>query len=539
MKNRKILWLFAGIVVVLGFLTTFLILRQSNTAYYHVSFDTQGGTQLESVTVKEGNFLKRPDDPIKSGYHISCWKKNDFVWDFENFKVQEDMTLVANWALTDYEIIYDFNGGKTDEEYLISYNIESEFDIVRPSKDDFVFVGWFDENNNRVDKISPGRTGELHLKAEYINNLIILNSDESKGAVKTNGEDISSNTVTLEFVPMGEKYHLFKGWYDNKDNLISSERIIQINLDKDTSTTIKVEYLSASEENEWNVSHGVVPSIESNEDFMSFGLYPQSNVGDERIIEELEKLKPTSFNGFYYYNHEYYAKHVASLYSTEEESPELHSFDNGVEIIDGDSYWFKLEPIRWRIIKKESNIFTILTDRLLDVIRYYENALIRTIDDQTIFPNNYKYSDLRKWLNEDFYDSAFYFNKNGIIKTEVDNSPSSTSTEENQYACENTIDFIFSLSYQDYQNSDYGFSSNKTRTAKTTDLSRSNNAAYDKTDIAFYCGYTWTRSPLYSPNEERMGTNVSKISRDGVVNACWNGSKFLCAQPCTRIVFNG
>ena len=64
--------------------------------------------------------------------------------------------------------------------------------------------------------------------------------------------------------------------------------------------------------------------------------------------------------------------------------------------------------------------------------------------------NNYALSNIRKWLNEEFYSLSFSdLEKEIIIDKEVDNGVSSTDRNAKDYTCENTVDHIFLLSLSD------------------------------------------------------------------------------------------
>lgn len=104
------------------------------------------------------------------------------------------------------------------------------------------------------------------------------------------------------------------------------------------------------------------------------------------------------------------------------------------------------------------------------------------------------------WLNTDFYNSAFTLNNSYVQTTLVDNSASTTcAPDENIYACENTNDKVYLLSYQDYLNTSYGFTNSvdatTTRECVISEYARANGALCRTNNY----GYYWTRSP-YSAN---------------------------------------
>ena len=238
---------------------------------------------------------------------------------------------------------------------------------------------------------------------------------------------------------------------------------------------------------------GAKPIISADGKTITYGLYPQLYVNDSTLISSLNSLTTQETNGWYLYDGDYYAKVSATPYESG------YIFDNGTPITSGATYWFKCEPIVWNILSNNSGEYYIVSSVLLDA-HYYNSLGYRTIDGQTVYPNNYKYSDIRTWLNEDFYNSAFALGNEYIQTTTVDNSASTTDSESNTFACDNTEDKVFLPSYQDYMNSSYGFSASTdscgTRYCKTTDWARARGAYYSTSSGSYqYISSYWTRSP--------------------------------------------
>lgn len=245
------------------------------------------------------------------------------------------------------------------------------------------------------------------------------------------------------------------------------------------------------------------PKIYESSGKILYGLYPQTVVSDVITILELNELATTESNGWYLYEGTYYAKQVAVPYG------DLYTFHNGEKIIDGKTYWFKCEPIVWRILDNDNGECYVLSEILLDTHCYHNSPSTIIFVGETIHASNYEHSDIRTWLNNDFYNSAFALNDEYILTTEVDNSASTTNwTNNNSFACENTFDKVFLPSYQDYKNSDYGFNSDSDREAKVTDYARARGGSYVHSfnSYAYGNGTYWTRSPdfVYSDQAENV-----------------------------------
>lgn len=274
--------------------------------------------------------------------------------------------------------------------------------------------------------------------------------------------------------------------------------------------------------------YGKTPVLSEDGKTLTYGLYPQKNVNDSTLVSALNALSTPESNGWYLYDDEYYAKLSANPYLSN------YKFDNGTTIVSGTTYWFKCEPITWNILSNTNGEYYILSSVLLDTHCYYNSTSNRTIDGETIYENNYEYSDIRIWLNNDFYNSAFALGNTHIQTTTVDNSVSTNESSSNTYACNNTQDKVFLPSYQDYINSSYGFSTSRdltdTRCCKTTDWARARGAYYIKWSYP-YNGYYWTRSPFCEP-----GVAFS-VYNDGKLGVWYVDDKFgnSCVRPALTV----
>ncbi|MCF0112599.1 MAG: hypothetical protein HUJ60_01305, partial [Bacilli bacterium] len=116
-----------------------------------------------------------------------------------------------------------------------------------------------------------------------------------------------------------------------------------------------------------------------------------------------------------------------------------------------------------------------------------------------IYPNNYQYSDLRRYANTDFFNTAFTEDqKTDVAVSLIDNSAATTEYHTNDYACSNTQDRIFPLSHREACNADYGFVDDSGRT--TTREKRATDYAKCLGILVNANGNSnwWTRSPSCS-----------------------------------------
>ena len=178
--------------------------------------------------------------------------------------------------------------------------------------------------------------------------------------------------------------------------------------------------------------------------------------------------------------------------------------DNGY--LYGNVYWFKYEPIKWRVLDPSTGL--VMCDTAIDS-QAYNNYIISSNGeyygdpDCTYYASNYAKSSIREWLNKDFYNTAFSSSQqSNILYTTLDNSAYSTSYSA--YDSESTTDKVFLLSYDDVLNSKYGFSTStgtndSARQLKGSDYAKSQGLyVYHSSDSSYDgCSLWRLRSPGY------------------------------------------
>ena len=67
---------------------------------YVISFNSNGGSSINSIEVKEGELLSRPTDPVKEGFDFAGWYKNSNLTEEYDFSkpVRESFILHAKWV---------------------------------------------------------------------------------------------------------------------------------------------------------------------------------------------------------------------------------------------------------------------------------------------------------------------------------------------------------------------------------------------------------------------------------------------------------
>ncbi|GEM_PF-5527073 len=198
--------------------------RLGDKQKYEVTFNSNGGSQVSKQTVLENEYIIKPENPTRLGYDFKEWLYGGTTWLFDIFTVSKNITLTANWDIIHYTIDYDLDGGVITTDNPSSYTVESTFEFISPSKLGYEFVGWYDQNNNKVNSIIKGMTGDLSLKAKWDankNSLSVSSTDLDKG----NAQIVSGTGYTDENIIVkatANNPYVFKGWF-NESGLLSKD----------------------------------------------------------------------------------------------------------------------------------------------------------------------------------------------------------------------------------------------------------------------------------------------------------------------------
>ena len=211
-------------------------------------------------------------------------------------------------------------------------------------------------------------------------------------------------------------------------------------------------------------------------DYIYFGEYPQSLKDDSVTIVG---TTPDS-NGYYLGSDNcYYAKVVATPCATG------YTFSNGAKVKSGTEYYFKVEPIKWKIVSQSSNEALILCDSIL-INKAYD-----------LSSNTYGESDVSAWLVNTFLTSAFdSIQQDFISLVSIDKSDKK----------------VFLISETE------AFSNGETRKLSTTDFARA-NGAWMTTSAGKGNGIWWLRNPnAQNAKQVKVVTNSGAASNYELVN---------------------
>lgn len=211
--------------------TSTLVLAEDTTVYakwiqeFTVSFDSSGGSTIESQLVLDGDLIIEPTDPVLASHTFEGWyTDNTFatIWNFSTDVVSSDQNLVAKWIQYEFTITFDSNSGSSVETVVVQRD-QLISEPAEPTRIGYNFKGWFTDNtfttewDFSVDK--PSRNITFVAKWEAISITFMENADDAVGTMNNQfiPHSTSYNLDTCNFTRTG--YH-FMGWSTTVDGSV-------------------------------------------------------------------------------------------------------------------------------------------------------------------------------------------------------------------------------------------------------------------------------------------------------------------------------
>ena len=167
--------------------TTITAVYQENLT---VTFDSAGGSAVDSVSVLEGEAISAPTAPTRSGYTFDKWTLDGEEYNFATL-VTDDITLVATW-LENFTVTFDSDGGSA----VVAQEIADGSTATAPTdptKDGYTFNEWY--NGETLFNFATPITSDITLTAHWLENFTVTFNSQGGSAV-TSQEVADGSTAT-------------------------------------------------------------------------------------------------------------------------------------------------------------------------------------------------------------------------------------------------------------------------------------------------------------------------------------------------------
>ncbi|GEM_PF-1658300 len=189
---------------------------------FTLSFDTNDGSELDSIIYQYQATLIEPEQTLKTGYTFIEWCSDPQLLTPYSFDIMPayDFTLYAKWEINTYTLSFETNGGNNLSSEVLEY--QSSFDSFYPTKDGFIFDGWYEDILLSITiNQMPAEDIVIYAKWDNDGNAPVLFTGMNPIYYNSFGNTIAkyTNPVTLEENPSWDE----SLWYSYLDTSVDGQ----------------------------------------------------------------------------------------------------------------------------------------------------------------------------------------------------------------------------------------------------------------------------------------------------------------------------
>lgn len=186
---------------------------------FTVTFNSNGGSNVSSVTVDKDSLLTKPQDPTRAGFVFAGWFKDSNLsqeWNFNTDKVTQNITLYAKWAEETVTVSFDTDGGSSVAPVTVAKGGKVTAP-ANPTKDGYLFDGWYKDSaktqawNFATDTVSANTT----IYAKWLE--AVTAAFNSNGGSPVDSVIVAKgSTITKPADPTRDGF-VFDGWFKDEE----------------------------------------------------------------------------------------------------------------------------------------------------------------------------------------------------------------------------------------------------------------------------------------------------------------------------------
>ncbi|MEG1529283.1 MAG: InlB B-repeat-containing protein, partial [Clostridia bacterium] len=187
---------------------------------YTVTFDSNGGSDVASITQDYNTSVTKPIDPTKTENVFGGWYKDSnfaTAFNFATDMLTENTTLYAKWTINKYTVTFNSNGGSAVAPITQDYNT-SVTKPTDPTKTGYTFEAWYKESSLSIifDFATDKLTKDTTLYANWTINKYTVTFDSNGGSAVLPLTQDYNTSVTKPTDPIKTGY-TFEAWYKDSN----------------------------------------------------------------------------------------------------------------------------------------------------------------------------------------------------------------------------------------------------------------------------------------------------------------------------------
>lgn len=224
MKGKKKVLIGGGIASIIFIIILICIALSPKDSKITISFDTDGGSSVETIKSKKGEKISLPTT-TKEGYTFEGWY-NGSSKVRKNPSFKKDVTLKAHWLVEDAETMtftFDTKGGNSVKEITIECN--KSFTLPTPTKKGYKFLGWYNQDDVLISSKTKLTCEDIKLHAKWEKEEEIK-EDDKKEEVKEDKKEEKKEETKEEVKETKKEYTCPTGYTLDVDKCTKEEEAI-------------------------------------------------------------------------------------------------------------------------------------------------------------------------------------------------------------------------------------------------------------------------------------------------------------------------
>ncbi|MBR2785379.1 MAG: InlB B-repeat-containing protein, partial [Clostridia bacterium] len=181
---------------------------------YTITFDSKGGSTVESIVKKYNEEIEEPEAPTKEGYRFKGWYEDEEVTRTYTFDRMPDtnLTLYAGWTRDIYTVTFNTNGGSeiSPVEVIYGNRVSKPAD---PEKEGYDFKDWYVDNNLQSPYIFSNTVDrDMTLFAGWEPHNYTITYDLNGGSASGNPNSYTIESAEITINNPSKTGHTFTGW---------------------------------------------------------------------------------------------------------------------------------------------------------------------------------------------------------------------------------------------------------------------------------------------------------------------------------------